>query len=214
MFTGLVQHVASVEEVGVHGPKMMLRLDLGPLAKEVSIGDSVLVSGVCLTATAVRGEIVSFDVVRESLSRSTLSGLKAGSNVNVELALRLNDRLGGHLVSGHVDGVGRIRSLRKTPGEWRLVVEAPSRVLGLLAEKGSVTVDGVNLTVAALKGRTFEVALIPHTVAATTLHGARVGDRVNLEGDMIGRWVARFLGAPSRRRRDPEERLEGDGFFE
>jgi riboflavin synthase len=215
MFTGLVQQLGTVEGVGASGSKLRLGLDLGEMARNVAIGDSVMVSGVCLTAEWIDGSIVFFDVVRETVSRTILSDLRKGDKVNLELALRLNDRLGGHLISGHVDGVGRIKSLRKTPGEWRLAVDAPPEVMRYLVEKGSVAVDGISLTVAALSARGFEVAVIPHTAAVTTLAQARVGGRVNLEGDMIGRWVARFLTcAAGNEKSELSEKLRKSGFFQ
>jgi riboflavin synthase len=215
MFTGLVQNVSSVENVNFSGSKVRIQLDLGLMAEEVAVGDSVMVSGVCLTATSVKGAVVHFDVVKETVGRTTLSRLRPGDNVNTELALRLSDRLGGHLVSGHVDSVGTIRSIRKTPGEVRLTVDAPPDVMRYLVEKGSVAIDGISLTLASLSEGAFEVAVIPHTLAATTLKHAREGDRVNLEGDMIGRWVARFLVDMAKDGQgDLTARLRKSGFLE
>jgi len=215
MFTGLVQKIGRVDRISRSSGWVGLCLDLGELAREVELGDSVAVSGVCLTATGIDGSQVTFDVVQETVSRTALSRLQPGHDVNIELALRLSDRLGGHLVSGHVDGVGRIAKLHKTPGELRMTVEAPPPVMRFLVEKGSVAIDGISLTVAALKTKSFEVALIPHTIAATTLTAARVGDQVNLEGDMIGRWVAKFLSGPAGiDSKNLEETLKKSGFFE
>jgi len=215
MFTGLVQQLGIVESAAASGSKVRLVLKLGEMARDVAIGDSVLVSGVCLTAETIEGRTAAFDVVRETVKKTILFDLRKGDKVNLELALRLNDRLGGHLVSGHVDGVGRIRFLRKSPGEWRLAVDAPPEVMGFLVEKGSVAVDGISLTVASLSTRGFEVAVIPHTAAVTTLADARVGGRVNLEGDMIGRWVARFLSnAAGDETSELSEKLRQSGFFQ
>lgn len=193
MFTGLVQKTGRVEKIKSSGNKVSLSISLGEMATDVRDGDSVMVSGVCLTATSIKDGIVTFDVVRETVSRTKLAHLLSRDKVNLELALRLSDRLGGHLVSGHVDGVGRIKSIRKGTDEVRVAVDAPPEVMRYLVEKGSVAVDGISLTVAALSAHGFEVAVIPWTLADTTLKDARVGDRVNLEGDMIGRWVAKFL---------------------
>jgi len=194
MFTGLVQTIGHVEGVEPSGGKVRLRIQLGELTREIALGDSVMVLGACLTATKIDEGTVFFDVVRETVDRTTLSRLRTGSKVNIELALRLKDRLGGHIVSGHVDGVGRIVSIRKSSAEVRIAIDAPTDVMRFLVEKGSVAVDGISLTIAALSARGFEVAVIPHTLDATTLKEARTGDRVNLEGDLIGKWVAKILG--------------------
>ncbi len=215
MFTGIVQQTVRVDRFDISGGKIHIRLELRELAKEISIGDSVMVAGVCLTAASVDGESASFDVVRETKDRTRLPELHVGDNVNIELALRLNDRLGGHLVSGHVDGIGRIQSIRKSTGEVRMAIDAPKEVRKFLIEKGSVAVDGISLTVAALTKTGFEVALIPHTIASTTLKNAKIGDRVNLEGDMIGRWVARFLeGGAGKNQQNLTEKLRKSGFFD
>lgn len=197
MFTGIIQKVGTVEQVTQIQGRIRFRLDLGELAREVAVGDSVAVSGVCLTATTINGGSVTFDVVRETVKKTNLSKLRAGSNINIELALRLGDRLGGHLVSGHVDGQGKIRSIRKLPGEVRLVVDTSPALMKHVIEKGSVAIDGISLTVAAVSPRGFEVALIPHTMENTTLKDAGAGRAVNLECDMIGRWVAKMVvGTP------------------
>ncbi len=213
MFTGLVQMVGHVEGVEPSAGKVRLKLQLGELAQDIAVGDSVMVLGVCLTATQIDQGTVLFDVVRETVDRTTLSRLRIGSKVNIELALRLKDRLGGHLVSGHVDGVGRIGSIRKSSADVRLAVDAPAAVMRFLVEKGSVAIDGISLTIASLTARSFEVAVIPHTLEATTLKDARTGDRVNLEGDMIGKWVAKILsGSATRKSGDLSEILRKGGY--
>ncbi len=206
--------VGQVDGVEPAGGKIRLKLQLGKLTEEIAIGDSVMVSGVCLTATRIDQGTACFDVVRETVDRTTLSGLRPGSKVNVELALRLSDRLGGHLVSGHVDGVGRIRSIRKSSGEVRLAIDAPPAVMRYLVEKGSVAIDGISLTIASLSARGFEVAVIPHTLEATTLKHASKGGRVNLEGDMIGRWVAKIMsGSSPGKVNDLSETLRKGGYL-
>lgn len=213
MFTGLVQMVGRVGGVEPTGGNVRLKLDLGEMTQDIAIGDSVMVLGVCLTATQIDQGMVHFDVVRETIERTTLSRLRPGSKVNIELALRLSDRLGGHLVSGHVDGVGRIRSIRKSSGEVRLAIDAPPAVMGYLVVKGSVAIDGISLTIASFSARGFEVAVIPHTLETTTLNDARTGDEVNLEGDMIGRWVAKILsGRATGKEGDLSEILRKGGY--
>jgi len=181
-------------------------VDLGDLAPDVSVGDSVLVDGVCLTATTRQGNRAQFDVSAETLRLTTLGGLKRGSRVNLELAMRPSDRFGGHLVSGHVDGTGTIVAKSPLPGETRLTVSVASRLTDMMVPKGSVAVDGISLTVAQLKDGSFEVSLIPYTLSATTLGMKAAGDRVNVECDMLGKWIRRLL------RRGDEGRDAGGGL--
>ena len=195
MFTGIVQKVARVSTVERRGKSAVLRLELEELADEVTQGDSVLVDGVCLTATAVGGARVEFDVSAETLHLTTMGALKAGDRVNVELAMRPTDRFGGHFVSGHVDGVGAILEKAPRPGETRLKVSVPPELARMMVMKGSVAVDGISLTVAGLEDGAFEVSLIPHTLAATTLQHKGPGARVNVECDMIGKWLRKFVAA-------------------
>lgn len=216
MFTGIVEHAGTVRAVEPAGEKTALRVDLGPVAERSRAGDSVSVAGVCLTlAGAPRRGVGSFEAVRETLSRTTLGGLRPGSRVNLERALRAGDRLGGHFVQGHVDGTGTVRENGGPEGARVLSVAAPPEVLGSLISKGSVAVEGVSLTVASLDEGGFTVALVPHTLEVTTLGALREGDRVNLEADLLGKWVRRLLEeagvvkAPSRLTR---EMLEEEGF--
>ena len=183
MFTGIV-----IEQGAVIDPPPRLRLRAPGIASDSAIGDSVSIDGCCLTVTAIDGDVLSFDAVPETLRRTTLGGLLAGDAVNLEPALRAGDRMGGHVVQGHVDGVG---SLRGSPDglTW---FDAPDDVLRYCVEKGSISVDGTSLTVAALDGAGFAVALVPHTLEATTLGMLEPGDAVNLEADVIGKYVERL----------------------
>jgi len=158
-------------------------------ATKAETGDSVAIEGVCLTV--LDGSRLAFDVVPETLSRTTLGGLKPGDRVNIEPALRVGDPLGGHNVQGHVDGIGRVRSIGEPA--W---IDAPVEILRYCIEKGSITVDGVSLTIAAIDGAGFAVALIPHTLTATTLGELEPGDPVNLEADVLAKYVERLLEAP------------------
>ncbi|HEY6002897.1 MAG TPA: riboflavin synthase [Anaeromyxobacter sp.] len=193
MFTGLVSDMGVVERIA---PRQGgVRLTLRPKALPVdalALGESVSCSGVCLTVVERGGGTVSFDAVPETLARTTIGGWRPGSAVNLERALSLSDRLGGHLVQGHVDAVGEV--LARTPeGQGaRLRISLPASISALVAEKGSIAVDGVSLTVAAVSRDAFEVALIPETLARTTLGAAAPGARVNLEADVIARHVARL----------------------
>lgn len=192
MFTGIVQKVAQVRVIRHAGAASVLWLDLGDLAHEVEIGDSVMVDGVCLTATDIEAGGVAFDVSTETLERTTLGSLRRGAGVNVELAMRPQDRFGGHFVSGHIDGTGRLLEKAKRPGETRLRVEVEPELTGQMIMKGSVAMDGISLTVAGLARGRFEVSLIPHTLAVTSLRDKGAGEPVNIECDMIGKWVRKF----------------------
>ena len=193
MFTGIVRErgrVAAVEG-GVGGVR--LTVDAPATAATVAPGDSVALAGVCLTAVDVPNGRIVFDAVPETLRRSTLGRLTAGDDLNVEPALRAGEPLGGHYVQGHVDAVGRIRAVEPEGDGARIWIETPAEVLRYCVEKGSVTVDGVSLTVADLANDAFSVALVPHTLAATTLGALTAGDAVNLEADVLAKYVERLL---------------------
>jgi riboflavin synthase len=205
MFTGIVAAVGRIESceplVDGKGLRLVVNasgLDLG----DVVIGDSIAIQGACMTVVAIEREHLSFDVSEESLART--SGLDRPGPVNLEKALRLADRLGGHLVSGHVDGLGLVRRYEQVGESWRLVVRAPAALGRYLAYKGSVTVNGVSLTVNSVEdgpdGCDFSVNLIPHTVAVTTLSSLVAGARVNLEIDLIARYCERLLATGGGRR--------------
>ncbi len=191
MFTGLVEiqgTVTSVKETGSG-----IGLSVKPVTDyELVLGDSVAVNGVCLTVTGHNGE-TSFDVSPETMRSTNLGELKNGDCVNLERALRLSDRLGGHIVSGHVDNTGSIRNIRKT-GEYTFYTfDAPKDILKYVVKKGSIAIDGISLTVVDLDHTSFSVAIIPHTLTATNIGQKRVGDRVNLEVDIIGKYVEKLL---------------------
>jgi riboflavin synthase len=192
MFTGLVETFGTITAVKNTGNG--IRLSVKPLSEfEVRLGDSVSVNGVCLTVTKHNGDI-SFDVSPETLRSTNLEKLKINDKINLERALRLSDRLGGHLVTGHVDGTGTIRD-KKRAGEYTFYTfEAPADILRYIVKKGSVAIDGISLTVVDLDHRSFSVAIIPHTAAATNIGEKGIGDRVNLEADIIGKYVEKFLG--------------------
>ena len=195
MFTGIIEGTGRVLGLTVSGGSGRLRVELGGLAEGVRAGDSVSVDGACLTVARVGGRVAEFDVSAETVRVSTIGGLATGGEVNLERSLRIGDRLGGHFVLGHVDGVGRIERLESEPGQVTLAVSAPPEILSCLILKGSIAVDGISLTLAGLTPDRFSVAVIPHTLDHTTLRGKSAGDRVNLELDVIGKYVARFLGA-------------------
>jgi len=185
---------------------MRLGITAPGLFADARVGDSISVSGVCLTITRHGPDEAAFDVVPETVQRSRLGLLRPGDRVNLERALRASDRFGGHFVQGHVDGVGTVRALQRAGEDVVLVVDAPPAVTDYLVEKGSVAVDGVSLTVAEVRADGFSVALIPHTLSVTTLGGLEPGDRANLEADLIGKYVARYVArfAGGKRPRDDE----------
>ncbi|MBI1965500.1 MAG: riboflavin synthase [Betaproteobacteria bacterium] len=193
MFSGIVAVVGRVSRVDPAAGGVRLRVDAGGLdLGDVAIGDSIAVNGVCLTVVAKSAQTFEADVSRETLNSSM--GYTAGSRVNLEKALRLADRLGGHLVSGHVDGVGTVKHCRPAGDSRLLAVAAPRGLAKYIARKGSIAVNGASLTVNAVKGAEFTVNLIPHTLAATNLGDLRARDPVNLEVDMLARYVERLKG--------------------
>jgi riboflavin synthase len=194
MFTGLIEATGSIEAFDQSASGGELRV-ASSMAAELRTGDSIAVNGVCLTATAIDAGGFSAVVSPETLRITSLGDFARGRVVNLERPLRADSRLGGHFVLGHVDAVGRITELRPDAECWWLEVEFPPALAPLLVSKGSVAVDGVSLTVAALAPRRFGVQIVPHTWAHTALSAAHVGDAVNLEGDVIGKYVARLMDA-------------------
>ena len=194
MFTGIVRELGIVVSAGAGtGAGRPLSVRAGETAARTKVGDSVAVAGCCLTATEVDGDLISFHAVPETIARTTLGELRAGDRVNVEPAVVAGEPLGGHYVQGHVDGVGRVQSVEAEGEGLRVFVEAPGDVLRYCVEKGSVTVDGVSLTVAELADDAFAVALVPHTLEATTLSDLRPGLQVNLEADVLAKHLERTL---------------------
>ncbi len=193
MFTGIVRELGVVVEADEAGGGRALVVDAPATAARVAVGDSVSIDGCCLTATAIDASRISFHAVPETVARTTLGALATGRQVNVEPALRAGEELGGHYVQGHVDAVGRIQSVEAEGEGLRVFVEAPDDVLRYCVEKGSITVDGVSLTVAELNDDAFAVALIPHTLSATTLSALEPGRAVNLEADVLAKYVERLI---------------------
>jgi len=191
MFTGIVREVGAV--AAFDGSRLVVTAP--ETASDAAIGDSVAVSGACLTVVETANGRLAFDVVPETLSRTSLGGLEQGCSVNLEPSLRVGDWLGGHVFQGHVDAVGRVRSVVPEGDGRRMWVDAPEAVVGYCIEKGSIAVDGVSLTVAAFDNDGFEVALIPHTLEVTTLGRLETGEEVNLEADVLGKVVERLLAA-------------------
>ena len=196
MFTGIVAAIGRIEQVEPRPQGRRLAIDAGALdASDVAIGDSIAVNGCCLTVVALAGRRFDVDVSQETIDCT--AGLGAPGEVNLEKSLRLADRLGGHLVTGHVDGVGEVVAFEPVGESHRLVVRAPAELAKYIARKGSIAVQGVSLTVNRVDGREFEINLIPHTLAVTTLKHLKPGARVNLEVDLLARYAERLLAAGS-----------------
>ncbi len=200
MFTGIVQATGRIAARDGAADGVRVRIDAAALGvAEIAVGDSIAVSGCCLTVVAIDAHVLAFDVSAETLACT--AGFDVGREVNLEKSLRLSDRLGGHLVSGHVDGVGVVAAFAPVStdaqGSWYLSIDAPVALARYIASKGSIAVDGVSLTVNGVEGARFTVNLIPHTLAATTLRQLAVGRSVNLEVDVIARYVERLRSAPS-----------------
>jgi riboflavin synthase len=194
MFTGIVEAVGKIVAKEAYGADIRLRIATGKLdLGEVKLGDSIAVSGVCLTATALSGDGFWADVSRETLERTILGELERGAPVNLERALTPTTRMGGHLVSGHVDGIGQVTEYRQDGRSWRLRIQVPVQLARYIAAKGSICVDGVSLTVNRVEGAAFEVNIVPYTLQETTIASYRVGQRVNLEVDIIARYLERLL---------------------
>lgn len=193
MFTGIIEEVGSVKELKVLGKEARITVASRWIWDELEIGDSVAVNGVCLTTVEKGAGAFTADISEESLGRSNLAKLRRGMPVNLERALSLSSRLGGHIVQGHVDGVGKAKAVRQS-GEGRVYAfSAPPEVAGYLVEKGSIAVDGISLTISALGEGEFSVAAIPHTVKETNLKGIKAGDAVNLEVDIIAKYIRRYI---------------------
>lgn len=193
MFTGLIAAVCRVKSVHRTAGVMQLTVDLGKMADETKIGDSIAVNGTCLTVTGLASGIASFDVSSETLAKSTLGGLKPSSQVNVELAVKADGRLGGHIVAGHIDGVAVIKAIDRQVRFANIKFGADAKLLDQMVVKGSVAIDGISLTIAGLDQSSFSVAIIPQTLAKTSLGSAKVGDEVNIEIDIIAKMVKKQL---------------------
>lgn len=203
MFTGIIQAVGTVAAQTPSGGDQRLRIQTGKLdLGDVAIGDSIATNGVCLTVTELPGDGFWADVSRETLSLTTLGGLTAGSRVNLEKSLTPQSRLGGHIVSGHVDGLGEIVSLVEDARSWRVVVRAPDELARYIAHKGSICIDGTSLTVNAVRGGEFDLNIIPQTMAETVFGAYAPGSPVNLEVDVIARYLERLLQGKDAARTD------------
>jgi riboflavin synthase len=194
MFTGIIEELGTVDALERHQNGARLLIACSHVLSDLTLGASIAVNGVCLTAVEVRTEGFSADLAPETLERTNLGDLSLGDRVNLERSVTLSTRLSGHLVQGHVDGTGRLETLRELgDGNWELLVRVPEQLDRLLVYKGSITIDGISLTIASVQDGLVKVAIIPHTYAVTNLAGRKPGDRVNIECDVIAKHVARLL---------------------
>lgn len=215
MFTGLIEDIGTLRDLRLGTNQARLTVATGLPMTELTLGESIAVNGVCLTVTSFGDGSFSADVSPETLDCSNLGRLTRGARVNLERALRLSDRLGGHLVTGHIDGRAQIVERRQDGNAWRFRFHTEPAVSALLVTKGSVAVDGISLTVNEVSAETFALAIIPHTLALTTLQERKLGDEVNVETDLIGKYVARFMkdGTPGKAQGVTMDLLAKHGFL-
>lgn len=193
MFTGIIEEVGTVKEVCRNGNNSFIRIQAEKILSDVSIGDSIAVNGVCLTVTKLDSSIFQADVMNETLSRSSLGSLRTGSPVNLERAMSANGRFGGHIVTGHIDGTGTIINIKNDGIAVWYTVKASDNVMRYIVEKGSIAIDGISLTVAEVNKNNFSVSIIPHTAGQTILSAKKIDDTVNLENDIIGKYVEKLI---------------------
>jgi riboflavin synthase len=212
MFTGIIEEIGRIKSVKRGGHTVVLEIEAQKVLEDTRIGDSIATNGVCLTVTAMENNSFSADVMPETMSRSNLGELRPGDRVNLERALCLNSRLGGHLVAGHVDGTGRLVSKEQDENAIWLTIAASDEVLRYIIEKGSITIDGVSLTIAYVDEQVFKVSIIPHTQEETTLTAKRIGAVLNLENDMIAKYVEKLMGGEKKRGGLTLDFLQSHGF--
>lgn len=198
MFTGIIEEIGIVKTVQRSGNNSFIRIEAKKILSDIHLGDSIAVNGVCLTVTKADGSIFQADVMNETLNRSSLGKLVAGSTVNLERAMPINGRFGGHIVSGHIDGTGKIINIRNDGIAVWYTIEADNNIMRYTVEKGSIAIDGISLTVAKTGKNNFSVSIIPHTAGQTVLSSKKIGDIVNIESDIIGKYVEKLMNPISR----------------
>lgn len=193
MFTGLVEEIGIIQAIHKGAKSSMLTIQGSIIFKDLKLGDSVMVNGVCLTVTDFSNNTFNTDVMHETLQRSSLGNLKTGHHVNLERAMPANGRFGGHIVSGHIDGTGVITRIQKDDIAIWFTIKADGKILKYIVEKGSIAIDGTSLTVAKVDDSSFSISIIPHTLKCTIFFEKSVGDKVNLENDMVGKYIEKFM---------------------
>lgn len=214
MFTGIIEEVGRIARIRAKGENRRITIEARHAPQELKTGDSVAVSGVCLTALAIRSKFFSADLAPETWIRTSFSRLKPGAVVNLELPMRVDGRLGGHIVQGHVDGVGKVIGFERIPNSenWWLRIEVPEELEKYVVYKGSIAMEGISLTVAKLEGRCCTVAIIPHTAEMTNLKTLKPGDPINLETDLIAKYVEKMIRSEGASPGITVERLVREGF--
>lgn len=216
MFTGLIEEIGLIQLVTKSEKSALIRIKASVVLKGTKVGDSICTNGVCLTVTEINNNCFTSFVMPETMRRSNLKNLTSGDEVNLERALSLQDRLGGHILSGHIDGTGIITKLQSEDDALWITINTQENLLRYIVQKGSIAVDGVSLTVANINNETFQVSIIPHTKSATTLLGKKAGDEVNLECDIVGKYIEKLLNKtePEREKKDIDMNLlVENGFF-
>lgn len=198
MFTGIIEETGIVKEIVRRSRSIVLKVEAKSVLDDIRIGDSIAVNGVCLTAASFTNNSFTADVMPETMQRSNLGNMRAGSRVNLERALTLQSRLGGHIVSGHIDGMGSVLSRKRDDNALLFTIAASEGLLKYIIEKGSVAIDGISLTVVSSSNSSFVVSVIPHTQTETTLHLKEAGEKVNIETDIVGKYIERFIKKSAR----------------
>ena len=193
MFTGIIEEIGKISNIKRGARSAILSIQASKVLEDAHLGDSIAVNGVCLTVTTLNGDVFTADVMNETLSRSSLGSLRAGSPVNLERAMAAGGRFGGHIVSGHIDGTGRIASVTRDDNAVWFRIMADKKLLRYIVEKGSIAIDGISLTVAKTDSESFSVSIIPHTIGQTILGTRKVGDTVTLENHIIGKYVEKLM---------------------
>lgn len=212
MFTGIVEEIGIIKNIRRGTKSSVLTIEGEVIFDDLKLGDSVAVNGVCLTVTTINKNTITADVMFETLNRSSLGTLNIGSKVNLERAMSANGRFGGHIVSGHIDGTGKIINKKKVDNAILYYVSADKKILNLIIEKGSIAIDGISLTIVEITNSYFSVSIIPHTLSNTILTQKNIGDIVNLENDCIGKYVKKLLSTEEKSSNITEELLIKNGF--
>jgi riboflavin synthase len=207
MFTGLIEEIGIISSIEKGRNSYQFGISAHEVLEGTKIGDSICTNGACLTVIKISSNHFTVDIMSETVLMTNFSDLKIGSKVNLERAMRLSDRLGGHLVSGHIDGTGKIVSINKDDIAWRIEIESSQDIISKILDKGSIAIDGISLTVVRVLENSFEVSIIPHTANETTLLSKKINDPVNLETDMIGKYVLKFLSA-SKKEEEHDKKID------
>lgn len=218
MFTGIIEEVGQIKALKRGANSIILTVGAVTIMDDLKLGDSVATNGVCLTVTALGKDFFQADVMHETMNRSSLESLKPGSHVNLERAMPANGRFGGHMVSGHIDGTGNIVTVEKDDNAVWYTISAEQQILRYVIEKGSIAIDGISLTVAKVTDHDFSVSIIPHTLKETILAEKKVGDIVNLENDMVGKYIEKFMTHASENEKPQKGKIDmaflaGNGFI-